>query len=396
MDGSPFDIEILLLIACLVAIGSRRAGVPYTVGLVITGLLLSHLNFAPHIHLSRELIFAWLLPPLVFESALHLSWRDVKPQLPVVSFLATVGVFAAALITATLLVWAVGLSWPTAIIIGIVLSATDPVSVLALLKEAKLPPRIHRLIEAESLLNDGTAAALFSLAPLVIAGTAGLGSIVMLSAVSILGGIIMGALVGGCAIVIAARTDDHLVEVAVTIAAAFGSFILAEHFHTSGILATLTAGMLFGNLRTINGLTERGRQAAEDFWELAGFLANSAIFLLIGVDLEDLQPAHHVSIMLATIGACIVSRALIVYAGCAPFNRSSCAVSLSVRHLLFWGGLRGALALALVLGLDPAAPDTPVIKTAVFYAVAFSIVVQGLTVGPLIRSVKAQESAPAK
>ncbi len=390
MEATAEHIGLLLFVACVVAIVSRRARVPYTVGLVVVGFALSYLNLAPPIHLSRDFIFSWLLPPLIFESAFHLKWRELRPLLPVVSFLATVGVFAAALITTLLLVVTVNLSWPTAIVIGIVLSATDPVSVLALLKEAKLPARVHRLVESESLLNDGTAAALFSLVPVIVAGTASLGQITYLSAVSIVGGLACGAVVGGLALFLARGTRDHLVEVTVTIIAAFGSFMLAEHFGTSGILSTLAAGMVLGNNRQTHAITERGHEAAESFWELAGFVANSTIFLLIGVDLDDLQPAQHIPVVVATIVACLAARAVVVYCGCAPFRRSSNPVPSKVQHLLFWGGLRGALALALVLGLDPATPDAYLIRVAVFYAVAFSIVVQGLSVGWLIRSLQSE------
>ena len=392
MEISTEHLEVLLIIACFVAIFARRLRMPYTVGLVVAGFTLSALHAAPEIHLSREMIFSWLLPPLIFESALHLSWRELKPQLPVTLFLATVGVFAAALFTSCALVASVNLAWPTAITIGIILSATDPVSVLALLKEARLPARIHRLIESERLLNDGTAAALFTLAPVIIAGNADLSTIVSLSFISITGGLATGVTVGALALGLAWGTRDHLVEVTVTVLAAFGSFMLAEQIGASGILSTLAAGMVLGNMRQLGAITERGHEAAEGFWEFACFIANSVIFLLIGVDLDELQPSHHISVVVATIVASTLARAAIVYGGCLPFRRSKHGPSLRVQHLLFWGGLRGALALALVLGLDPQQPDTYLIKSAVFYAVAFSIIVQGLTVGPLIRSLQKEPS----
>lgn len=388
MDISPQSLELFLLVACAVAILSRRIGIPYTVGLLLGGFALSHLDLAPPGHLSHELIFSWLLPPLIFESALHLSWRELRPQLAVVSLLATVGVVAAALTTMLLLVWGASVPWQAAVIIGVALSATDPVSVLAILKEARLPARIHRLVESESLLNDGTSAALFSLAPLLVAGTTSIGSVVSLSALSIAGGLVCGAAVGGAALALAGRTTDHLVEVAVTILAAFGSFYLAESVHASGILSTLAAGMVLGSLRERGFITERGHESAESFWEFAGFLANSAIFLFIGIDLDELKPVHHSFVIVATIAASLLSRAAVVYLGCLPFHRSRHHVPLRVQHLLFWGGLRGALALALILGLPPETPDLALIRSAVFYAVAFSVVIQGLTVGRLIRSLR--------
>jgi CPA1 family monovalent cation:H+ antiporter len=281
-----------------------------------------------------------------------------------------------------------GLALPACLIIGIVLSATDPVSVLALLKEAKLPARIHKLLEAESLFNDGTASILFAITPLALAGTTSIAGMGAISAVEIVGGVGIGALVGVAAMLIAGRTNDHLVEIAMTVIAAFASFSIAQSFHTSGILSTLTAGMVIGNLDRFGAITEKGLHEAHSFWEFACFVANSFIFILIGLDMNLWEISGAAWVTICTIGSMLIARAFAVYGWCLPLRGTKDAVPGIVQHLLFWGGLRGALSIALVLALPTDFPDRSIVIAVVFNAVVFSIIVQGLTVSPLIERVK--------
>jgi CPA1 family monovalent cation:H+ antiporter len=184
---------------------------------------------------------------------------------------------------------------------------------------------------------------------------------------------------------LANRTDDHLVKLALTTIAAYASFLLAEHFNGSGVLATLCAGLLIGNLGRARTGSARERVAIEAFWEFAAFVSNSLIFLLIGIHEEQQnfqavwKPAM-IAIALVTLG-----RAVAIYPVCALFNRSANPVSLRHQHLLVWGGLRGALALALALSLPPEVPDRAAIAAVAFAVVAFSIFAQGLSIGPLLR-----------
>lgn len=378
----------LLLISCVVGIISRRTNLPYTVGLVVVGFFLAYQGITTDTHLSYDLIFDMLLPPLIFEAAFHLKWRELKPILRPVTILATAGVLVSSAIATGLMLLTTTLSLPACLIIGIVLSATDPVSVLALLKEAKLPSRIHKLLEAESLFNDGTASILFAITPLVLAGTTSLVGVATLSITEVVGGMGIGALVGFAAMFIAGRTNDHLIEIAMTVIAAFSSFFIAQHLHTSGILSTLTAGMVIGNLDRFGAITEKGLNEAHSFWEFACFVANSFIFILIGLDLNLWEVSGAGWITACTIGSMLIARACAVYGWCLPLRRTKDAVPGIVQHLLFWGGLRGALSIALVLSLPMNFPDRAIIIAAVFNAVVFSIIIQGMTVSPLISRVK--------
>jgi CPA1 family monovalent cation:H+ antiporter len=203
--------------------------------------------------------------------------------------------------------------------------------------------------------------------------------------VTVLGGVLCGAMVGGLALLLAGRTDDHLVEITFTTVAAYGSFLLAEHFHLSGVLATLTTGVLLGNIGSLGALTDKGHEAVLSFWEYAGFVANSLIFLLMGMSLVH-QDFRHTWLAIGMVnGLVIAGRALAVYACCGLFRWSpGLRVSLAHQHVLVWGGLRGALALALALGLPANTPLRGPITTVAFGVVAFSVIVQGLTMTPLL------------
>jgi CPA1 family monovalent cation:H+ antiporter len=242
------------------------------------------------------------------------------------------------------------------------------------------------LIEAESLLNDGTAAVAFGVVVALASGQQ-LTSLEMTGTLlkAIGGGILCGGAVALGALLFAGRTDDHLVEITFTTVAAYGSFLLADHFDVSGVLATITAGLVMGNFKSLNAISERGKEAVQAFWEYAAFVANSLVFLLIGM-----HEAHQnfAAIWLpATIAIALVTlgRAVAIYPCCLIFSRSSLRITMKHQHVLFWGGLRGALALALSLGLPPEVPQRDEIITITFAVVAFSVFVQGLTMAPFLR-----------
>jgi len=377
---------LLLLIAAVVAMVCRRLRLPYSVGLVIAGVLFALFPDAPKVALTKDLLFTTLLPPLLFEATFFIDWKRLRRNAPVIVLLATLGVVLSATVTAVGMHELIGWQWSTALVFGVLIAATDPVSVIATFKEAKAQGRLLVLIEAESLLNDGTAAVAFGV---VIALATGhpLGSLqvagLLLKTVG--GGVLCGAVVAVAALLLTGRTDDHLIEITFTTVAAYGSFLLAEHWGLSGVLATITAGLVMSNFKPVGGISERGREAVQTFWEYAAFVANSFIFLLIGVHEAEQNflaiwlPAG-VAIALVTLG-----RAAAIYPCCAFFSRSSLRVSWSHQHILFWGGLRGALALALALGLPLDMPMREAVITVSFAVVAFSVFVQGLSMAPFLR-----------
>jgi CPA1 family monovalent cation:H+ antiporter len=379
---------LLLLVAALVALLTRRLRLPYSVGLVLAGMALAFLPLTSGISLSKELIFSALLPPLIFESAFHMRWPELRRELPLILTLATAGVAVAAAVSAAGMHFVAGWAWETALVFGALIAATDPVSVIETFRDAGVQGRLRLLMESESLLNDGTAVVAFGLAaawaggrPVTAAGLAG--AVILATA----GSLLCGAAVGAAAVFLLGRASDPLVELSFTTVAAYGSFLLAEQIGLSGVLAAIAAGLVIGNWGALGALSGRGKEVAEAFWEYAAFVANSLIFLLIGVREAAQRFGGIWGTAALAIAFVLLGRAAAVYPLCALFGRSELRVIRKQQNALFWGGLRGALALALALGLPGNLPGREQVITVSFAVVAFSIFVQGLTMPSLLRRI---------
>jgi CPA1 family monovalent cation:H+ antiporter len=240
------------------------------------------------------------------------------------------------------------------------------------------------LLESESLLNDGIAAVAFS-AMLVFATGDKLttGGVGLTLAAGIAGGILSGATITWGVLFLAGQTKDRLTEITLTTVAAYGSFLLADRMHFSGVFASLTAGLIVGNAGFLWSISSR--EAVTSFWEYAAFVANAFIFILIGVRTGEQHFTGFGTLVPVAVAITMLARAVAIYPCCALFARSTLRVEPRHQHILFWGGLRGALALALALGLPPELPYREEIITTAFVIVAFSIFVQGLTMLPLLR-----------
>jgi CPA1 family monovalent cation:H+ antiporter len=379
-------IGVLLLVACLIAMLSRRLGMPYIVGLVVAGFLIALLPESPDLPLSRDLIFNILLPPLVFEAALQLDWRRFRAELPLTLTLAFLGVAIATFVVAAGMHWIIGWSWIGAALFGVLIAATDPVSVIAAFREMGAQPRVSMVVESESLLNDGVAAVGFAVLSAIAAGASpSAGSVIPFFLWTLGGGVIVGLAVSAAILLIVGRTDDPLVEITLTTIAAYASFLLAERVHASGIISALTAGLLIGGLGWTNFLSTAGRDRVRWAWEYFAFLANSLVFILIGMNVAN-QPLHRLGSVAAAAAILLVlsGRALSIYPLSALFSRSRWRLRASFQHTLFWGGLRGALALALALAVPPTVFERDAIILTAFVVVGFSILVQGLTMPWLI------------
>jgi CPA1 family monovalent cation:H+ antiporter len=266
--------------------------------------------------------------------------------------------------------------------------------VIALFKDIGLKGRVRLLVESESLFNDGVAAVLFALV-LAWALAPATSPEALPSAVALVkisgGGIAAGLLVGGAALLLAGPALDHLMGAALTTAAAYGAFLLAEYFHFSGVLATVAAGLLIGNITVLGkagprSFSSREREFILGFWEFVAFFANSLIFLLIGVTVAQAGVVGlGLKVLLTAIAMVLLGRLLAVYPLCLALARSRWAIPLRDQHILWWGGLRGALGLALALSLPPSLPFAYEIRLAAFGVVVFSVLFQGLTMPLLLR-----------
>ena len=373
----------LLFVAVLVGIAAHRLRVPYTVGLVIIGLLLS-LQGQVDVQISPNLILALLVPPLIFEAAFHLNFAELRNNLVPILVMAVVGVLLTTVIVGGIIAWVTGLTLSLALVFGALVSATDPVSVVALFRTMGVPKRLQVLLEGESLFNDGTAIVVFDL--VVIAAIAGVQSYnITYSLLEFIrvagGGLAVGLVLGWLISQVISRIDDHLIEITLTSVLAYGSYLIGEHLlGVSGVLAVVAAGLVNGNIGP-KGMSPTTRIVLFNFWEYAAFLANTFIFLLIGlrIDLNDLYDAWQLVVW--AIVAVLVARAITVYL----LSQVSREIPSKWRHVLFWGGLRGAISLALALSLPATLNGTNQVQLMAFGVVLFTLLVQGFTMGPLVR-----------
>jgi CPA1 family monovalent cation:H+ antiporter len=381
-------IIVLLLIVSIVAIGVRRLRIPYTVALVIVGLLItfqSSLKF----ELTPELILALFVPPLVFEAAFHLNFQELRRNLPAILLLAVPGVILTAFIVGGMLVFGIKLSLPIALVFGSLIAATDPVSVVALFRTLGVPKRLSVLIEGESLFNDGTAIVLFNLM-LAIAISSKLNlieSVGKFFSVSI-GGIIVGLVLGWLISLLISRVDNYLIETTLTTVLAFGSYLMAESLGVSGVLAVVAAGLVNGNI-SAQGMSPTSRIVIFNFWEYVAFLANSLIFLLLGLQINITALLASWQPILWAILAVFIARFIVVYGLSWLVNRVSEPIPLRWQHILNWGDLRGAISLALVLSLPISlGVERDLLQVMAFGVVLFTLLVQSTTMAPLIRWLK--------
>jgi Na+:H+ antiporter len=384
----------LLVAASIVAVISNHFHVPYTVALVLGGLLLGSI----HLPLLSEILEnrpAWItpnvalplfLPPLLFEGSLKMPLRQLRENIVPIALLANIGVLVSALGVGFGLHWLLG--WPVlvAMVFGAVIAATDPISVLATFKHMEVPRRLATIVEAESLLNDGTAAVLFSiLVSGVMQGGLHWFAGIERFFVVVLGGATVGSVIGFACSKITQRIDDPSIEITLTTIVAYGAYLAGESLHVSGVIATVAGGLWVGNYGTRLGMSPRTRVALWSFWEYASFVINSLVFLLIGLEVNIATFAHAGQAVAIAVGAALLGRILSVY-GLVPIsNLFALRVPSRWQHVLVGGGMRGALSLALALSLSLSFPYRSEILLMTFAVVGFTIVFQGLTIKPLLR-----------
>ncbi|MDT8304900.1 MAG: Na+/H+ antiporter [Anaerolineae bacterium] len=395
---------ILLSIAALVAIIVRRfVRIPYTVALVLVGFVLSFFPDFLQVPISSNLILAILVPPLVFEASLHIGWRELRNDIVPILLLAIAGVALSTAIVGGIVSQVLPeIPLVAAFAFGALISATDPVAVVAFFRSLGVSKRLSLLVEGESLFNDGVAIVIFGLAVGLIETTPLRGAAILLGPVPVvvlafvkvaLGGLLIGIALGFVVSqVILKNVDDPLIETATTLTLAFGAYVAAEEFHLSGILAVVAAGLFVGNIGAQN-TSPTTQVTLDNFWEFMAFVANSLVFLLIGLRIAVQQslPVSIFPIVIAVITV-LLSRALVVYSMTWLNNwlNPRAHISMPYRHVMFWGGLRGAISLALALTLSDFFPEPLATEMQVmtFGVVLFTLLGQGTTISRLLRRLK--------
>lgn len=393
--GTP--LALLLFVALLVALPliayvAGRLRLQYTVVMVLVGLAVSVVPLTGNaISVAPELAVTLLLPGLVFEAAYRLDANELRRSFGGVALLAVPGVLVSAAVVALVLNVATDLPLESAFVVGAIVSATDPVAVVATMRQLRAPSRLVTLIDAESLFNDGTAVLVYAIAIAGVGGQIDLSAGAVSFVVGIVASIGIGLAMGWVITWLAGRTDDHLIELTLTLLAAYGTYVVADLVHQSGIIATVVAGILLGSYRHATLFTARAREAIDTVWEFLAFVLTGVAFLLIGIAISlDVLPATGVYIAWGVV-AVLVGRAIVIYlllGGASAIGHRlgrAPAIPVGWLHVINWTGLRGAVAMALVLSLPADMPDRTLLQGTTFGIVLFTVLVQGTTAGRVLR-----------
>lgn len=413
-EGGALNIVVLvmglLFLTTLVSLLAKKTRLPFTVLLVVIGVVLGvvsrhiePLQGLGHYQLSPDIILYVFLPALIFESAFNLDSRQlIKNLLPIVT-LAIPTLLISTAVIGFLFHLAGGLPLGVSFLFGALISATDPVAVIAMFKEMGAPKRLTILVEGESLFNDGTAIVVFKIIFLVVLAEkvtgadiwGGVGDFLLV----FFGGVAVGLLIGYVfAKLIESVKNDELVEITFTTILAYTAFIVADHYlKVSGVMATVAAGVTLGSYHRAK-ISPEVMEFAEKFWEYFAYVCNSLIFVLVGLSVKlEAFPGFALYVLLA-IAAIHVARA----AGLYPLMPLVCRfrgvekIGLRFQHVMWWGGLRGAIALALALSLPEDYKYKPLVLTMTLGVVLFTLLVNGLTIRGFMDRLGLNKYTPAE
>ncbi len=391
MSGETTFI-LLFIVATAVAIVVQRLKIPYTVALVASGLLLGSIHALKPPILTKELLYTVFLPGLLFEAAFHIDFEQFWRNKKTIVSLAVPGVIAATALIALILTpvadavnYVKNFDWRYSLVFGALIAATDPIAVMALFRKIGAPKRLNILIQGESLLNDGTGIVFFTLSLSIATGVSTSAAGLILDFFKIVGfGLLTGGVVGLAVSQVTKQINEPMIEITLTTVGAYGDFVAAEHLGFSGVIATVTAGMICGNYGAQKGMSPSTRLAVESFWEYVAFAMNSIVFLLIGFEVRIADLVASWQMILVAYLAVTVGRALVISGVSLIFRFSKERIPWSWSVFLFWGGLRGALPMVLVLSLPVNFPHRDLLATMTFGVVIISIMFHGLTAAKLI------------
>lgn len=385
----------LLGIAAIVAIVVRPLRLPYSVALVIVGLAAGFVETVaiagPEPVVPPEVVLVVLLPGLVFEAGYRLDLTHLRRSFAALLLLAAPGVLISAAVVAVLLNVVTGLRLDLAFIVGAMVSATDPVAVVATFRQLRVPRDLATIVEGESLLNDGTGLVVFGIAIGALTVPLDPGG----ALVAFVAAIVVSAAIGLAAGFVAARlmslVDDHLIQLTISVVLAYGTYLLADGVHESGIIATVVAAVVLGNFGRRAGMSQAGTDALDTIWEFLAYLLTALVFLLVGLAFPIAELIDSLGWILVGVLGALIGRALVVYvllglaARFLPVTGERGGVPLGWLHVLFWAGLRGAVAVAMALALPVTVPERTLLQEITFGIVLFTLIVQGSTAAFVVR-----------
>ncbi|GBL12030.1 cation:proton antiporter [Microcystis aeruginosa] len=376
---------LLLLIATAVALVTQRLRISYVAGLVLAGLPITDL-LSRRIGLDPFLVLNLFLPILIFEAAINTDISRLRSTFKPIALLAGPGSVFSAAIIAVLVKFGLGLDWIPALLVGVILANTDTVSIIAVFKEIRVPSRLLTIVEGETLFNDTAALVTFNLLLVIYAtGTISTTQVIEEVLIVALGGGLVGAVLGYLCLPIYVRLRDPLSSLLLTVALALGAFQLGQFLGVSGAVAVVIAGLVFGNLGLPRSASASDRITLISFWEYAGFIVNTFIFLLIGIEINPLTLWQTLPSIVLVILAYQLGRILSVYSLLWVLRWIDRPIPLRWQHILILGNIKGSLSMALAVAIPLALTGRELIIELVFGAVLFSLVIQGLALPWLIK-----------
>lgn len=392
----PPDVETgvelvvwMLLGAAILGILAWRLNLPYAVVLVLAGLAVEQIHVVALPQLEPRVLLFVFLPPLLFDAAFRLDDVQLRRLAQPVLLLAIPGTVATAAIVGLILVAILHFTVPEALLFGSIVAATDPVAVVGVFRTLDAPRRLAVLVEGESLINDGVAITLYTvLIGLVTSGNADVPAALGLFVREVAGGVIIGAFMGVVFSRITAVVDEHMIEMTLSTALAYGSYLAAQSIGTSGALACVAAGLVHGSYGRQVGMSERTRRLLDDLWEYFGFVVNAMVFLLVGFSSNLIALAASAEPVLVSIASVLVSRVVVIMIPPELMRltrRLRVVTDAAERLVLIWGGLRGALTITLALALPAEIANRQLFIDMAFGVVLFTLVVQGVTLSQVIQ-----------
>ncbi len=384
---SAIGILVVALVASLVMMGVDLIW-PHLLLAQTIRALVSEVEFS-------DALLEGMLGLLLFAGALHVRLQDLREQAWTVALMATLGVAISTAIAGFGFSWITGAPILIALVFGALISPTDPVAVLGVLREANLRKSLETQIAGESLFNDGVGYVVFLLLiglafPIAGHQDEGLTAALILFAQEAIGGVLLGAVLGWVVFEIMRRIDDYPLEVLLSLGLAFGGYELAVYLHVSGPIMAVVAGLLIGDVGSKYAMSATTRDYLDKFWEIIDEILNAVLFLMIGFEVFAVAfSADALTAGVAAIGLALMARLAAVSIPVLMLSRWR-KFSRDVIPIMTWGGLKGGISVALALSL-PDSEWKPIILTATYIVVLFSIIVQGLTIAPLAKRLNREQ-----
>lgn len=406
-----FLITGFFTVAVFSSVLLKKIRFPYTIGLVIIGILFGviakelHYSILDHWNLTPEIILYLMLPTLIYDAAINMDLKALRRNIVPILLMAVFGLLISAGIIGGLLSTLTTMGIGAALLFGALISATDPVAVIALFSEIGAPRRLVTLVDGESIFNDATAIVLFTIVlSTVTGGVHTVGELFLSSFLRFLlvlpGGLLIGSIIGTIGgLIVRHQKNNATLQIIISLIMAYVSFITADLLHVSGVISTLAAGIMV-SLLSSNGLKHENRYFMNHFWDFFSFVVNSFVFLMLGLteaySFSNPKTLYQsLQLLLIVIPAVTVARAAGIYLLLPLYNRfaksKKSRIPFSFQTVLFWGGLRGAVPVALVPAIPPQFPGKDIIVHITLGYILFTLIFQGTTVKALMDRLKIKQ-----